>query len=188
MTTLIPIEQAPKDKTELLLFTVQEDKSFSHIDIGFWGVIEEPNFENGLTSPVFGWLSNFGMIEEPTHYLLVPQLMEPKTSWQRLLDAGEEPCCDCIWKEGEVTIYCPSHTKLAVDVLRQDHFGTREETIDLYRLTVKKLQEAIERNIAILNRRVAVENFLLECASGKRSLPDAETCRELAYKLGVPEV
>lgn len=37
-----------------------------------------------------------------------------------------------------------------------------------------------------LNRRAAVESELLECASGKRPLPDKEKCRELAARLGVP--
>ena len=37
-----------------------------------------------------------------------------------------------------------------------------------------------------LNRRVEVENRLLMAASGKQPLPDADECRRLAYKLGVP--
>ena len=37
-----------------------------------------------------------------------------------------------------------------------------------------------------LNRRVDVENRLLMAASGKQPLPDADECRRLAYKLGVP--
>lgn len=37
-----------------------------------------------------------------------------------------------------------------------------------------------------LNRRVKVENYLLSAAAGKRPLPDAQKCRELAYQLGVP--
>lgn len=39
---------------------------------------------------------------------------------------------------------------------------------------------------AELNRRVAVEQILLDCATGKRPLPDAAQCRELALRLGVP--
>jgi hypothetical protein len=38
-----------------------------------------------------------------------------------------------------------------------------------------------------LNRRVKVENFLFECAAGKRPVPDQAKCRELALQLGVPE-
>lgn len=37
-----------------------------------------------------------------------------------------------------------------------------------------------------LNRRVAVEQELFDCASGKRPLPDAAKCRELALRLGTP--
>lgn len=40
---------------------------------------------------------------------------------------------------------------------------------------------------AFLNRRAAVEQTLLNCAAGRQPLPTAESCRELALKLGVPE-
>lgn len=40
---------------------------------------------------------------------------------------------------------------------------------------------------AALNRRAEVEQTLLDVAHGKRPLPDAETCRALALRLGVPE-
>jgi hypothetical protein len=36
-------------------------------------------------------------------------------------------------------------------------------------------------------RRVEVEQFLLDCAGGKRQLPDAEGCRALAHRLGIPD-
>ena len=35
-------------------------------------------------------------------------------------------------------------------------------------------------------RRVEVEQRLLDAASGKASLPTADECRALAFKLGVP--
>ena len=38
-----------------------------------------------------------------------------------------------------------------------------------------------------LNRRVEVEQHLLDAATGKRPLPDADTCKALAYRLGVPD-
>lgn len=38
-----------------------------------------------------------------------------------------------------------------------------------------------------LNRRASVESFLIGCAQGKNTLPDADKCRELAIKLGVPD-
>lgn len=37
-----------------------------------------------------------------------------------------------------------------------------------------------------INRRAAVEAALYDMASGKKPLPDAETCRAMARKLGVP--
>jgi len=39
----------------------------------------------------------------------------------------------------------------------------------------------------IINRRVEVEQELLNIAAGKVALPDATRCRELALKLGVPD-
>ena len=38
-----------------------------------------------------------------------------------------------------------------------------------------------------INRRVPVEQYLLDCANGKRELPDRDKCRELAQKLGVAD-
>ena len=38
-----------------------------------------------------------------------------------------------------------------------------------------------------LNRRVTVEQYLFDCAAGKKPLSDADTCRQLALKLGVPD-
>lgn len=38
-----------------------------------------------------------------------------------------------------------------------------------------------------LNRRVSVEQELFDCAAGKRPLPTAEQCREMALRLGVPD-
>lgn len=37
-----------------------------------------------------------------------------------------------------------------------------------------------------INRRVQVENWLINCAKGEKPLPDAETCMWLALRLGVP--
>lgn len=39
-----------------------------------------------------------------------------------------------------------------------------------------------------LNRRAAVEQHLFDAAQGKKPLPDAEKCRELALKLGIGKV
>lgn len=40
---------------------------------------------------------------------------------------------------------------------------------------------------ADLNRRAEVEQRLLDAYTGKRPLPTREECRDLAYRLGVPE-
>ena len=37
-----------------------------------------------------------------------------------------------------------------------------------------------------LNRRVEVENVLLNVAAGKRPMLTKDECRKLAYKLGIP--
>lgn len=37
-----------------------------------------------------------------------------------------------------------------------------------------------------LNRRVKVEQYLFDCANGKKPLPDAAKCSELALVLGTP--
>jgi hypothetical protein len=37
-----------------------------------------------------------------------------------------------------------------------------------------------------LNRRAEVEQWLFDASTGKRALPNAEECRALAMKLGVP--
>ncbi|AUN95415.1 hypothetical protein [Pseudazoarcus pumilus] len=46
--------------------------------------------------------------------------------------------------------------------------------------------QIVRHSGAELNRRVTVEAYLLDCAAGKRPLPDASKCRELALNLGVP--
>lgn len=45
----------------------------------------------------------------------------------------------------------------------------------------------IRNSGAELNRRVDVENWLLNCSVGKQPLPDAKTCRWLALRLGTPK-
>lgn len=38
-----------------------------------------------------------------------------------------------------------------------------------------------------LNRRVTVEQYLLACYEGKKPLPNKDKCKELAFKLGIPD-
>ena len=43
------------------------------------------------------------------------------------------------------------------------------------------------RNIDdVIDRRAQVEQYLFDCTGGQRPLPDAETCRLMALKLGTP--
>lgn len=48
----------------------------------------------------------------------------------------------------------------------------------------RELAAAIERNVAIINRRVAVEQILIDAGNGKRLPPTREECRKLAQALG----
>lgn len=48
-----------------------------------------------------------------------------------------------------------------------------------------KYRYLVWKNIPkFMNRRVKVESYLLEAAAGKKPLPDAQKCRELALLLG----
>lgn len=38
-----------------------------------------------------------------------------------------------------------------------------------------------------LNRRAQVEQWLFQCAAGKKPLPDENTCKWLALRLGTPK-
>lgn len=46
---------------------------------------------------------------------------------------------------------------------------------------------SIRAHAAALNRRVEVENVLLMTAAGKRPPLTPDECRQLAYRLGVPD-
>lgn len=65
-----PIETAPRDGTDVLL-TVIGDDGYGEIDVGSWGFIEKSDWDG---SDVIGWLSNYGRIEEPTHWMPLPAL------------------------------------------------------------------------------------------------------------------
>ena len=62
------IDSAPKDGTDVLLCVWQED-GYGEIDVGSWGFIEKSDWYG---SDVIGWLSNYGRIEEPTHWMPLP--------------------------------------------------------------------------------------------------------------------
>jgi hypothetical protein len=63
-----PIDTAPTDGTELLLCEYRNNQ-YGEIDFGSWGWIEDSDWDR---TPIFGWLSNMGRIENPTHWMLPP--------------------------------------------------------------------------------------------------------------------
>ena len=70
-----PIESVPKDGTDIFLAEVtgalHVGLAWGEIDVGCWGEIHD---EDGLGNPVtfYGWTSNSGHIEEPTHWMPLP--------------------------------------------------------------------------------------------------------------------
>lgn len=62
----LPIEQAPTDGTELLLTRWTTENGYGHVDFGAWGFIENSDYDD---RPIYGWLSNYGNIDEPTHFI-----------------------------------------------------------------------------------------------------------------------
>lgn len=56
----------------------------------------------------------------------------------------------------------------------------------LLRVRLPACWRIIRGSADALNRRAIVEQYLFDCASGKRPLPDAERCRRMALKLGIP--
>lgn len=67
-TTWLPIESAPRDGTDILLVEMQAD-GLGEIDLGSWGFIEKSDWDGG---DVYGWLSNYGRVNEPTHWIPRP--------------------------------------------------------------------------------------------------------------------
>jgi hypothetical protein len=68
-----PIETAPKDGTVMILLEHRREYSSSTIDFGCFEFIENSDWDGAA---VYGWMSNEGKIEEPTHWMPLPT--EPK--------------------------------------------------------------------------------------------------------------
>jgi hypothetical protein len=60
-------------------------------------------------------------------------------------------------------------------------------SVELYDMRVSAERRILDGYADMLNRRVEVENALLSAAKDGYGL-NAERCRELAYKLGVPKL
>lgn len=68
-----PIEEAPKDGTELLL-THYNSSGYGEVDFGHFGFLEVSDADG---RDVYDWLTNYGRIEEPTHFILASALVMP---------------------------------------------------------------------------------------------------------------
>jgi hypothetical protein len=81
-----PIETAPMDGTELLLCEFRNGE-FGTIEHGSWGFIERSDWDG---TAVYGWLTDSGSIEEPTH-------------WRQALAAPVDPPdpCQALARQGE---------------------------------------------------------------------------------------
>lgn len=62
-----PIYLAPQDGTELILLQRDPYNGFHQIEFGCWDIIETESWEEGGRS-YYGWRTNDGRIEEPTHF------------------------------------------------------------------------------------------------------------------------
>jgi hypothetical protein len=77
---LLPIESAPRDGSAILIATVSEGE-LHEIDIGIWQYDPGMNNPNGYEPPYWYWATDRGDIEEPTHWMPLPKIIqstEPK--------------------------------------------------------------------------------------------------------------
>lgn len=63
-----PIATAPTDGTEILLTQWSEQDGYGETDFGSWGFIENSDADQ---QAIYGWLSNYGRVDEPTHWMEV---------------------------------------------------------------------------------------------------------------------
>ncbi|HDZ38393.1 MAG TPA: hypothetical protein ENH62_08930 [Marinobacter sp.] len=74
MTEWQPIESAPKDRTDVLLAElrlINGKVDYGEIDVGSWE--KEPLGFDEVGDPYFVWMSNFGRIQDPTHWMFLPE-------------------------------------------------------------------------------------------------------------------
>lgn len=69
-----PIETAPKDGTDILLAEIQKVDGkwhYGEIDVGCW--MREPMSRDEYGRDYWFWASNYGRVEEPTHWQPLPE-------------------------------------------------------------------------------------------------------------------
>ena len=68
-----PIETAPRDGTDIIIAEIRFKNSkadYGEIDIGSWE--EDRNGADEFGDSYFCWMSNYGRVEEPTHWMPLP--------------------------------------------------------------------------------------------------------------------
>jgi len=69
---LLPIETAPKGGVMIVIAIVRNGE-VEEMDPGCWEFIETSDWDG---KAVYGWTSNSGHIEEPTHWMAMPKVRE----------------------------------------------------------------------------------------------------------------
>lgn len=85
-----PISSAPRDGTEILLIEFRNG-NWSYIEHGCWGWIETSDWDG---KQIYGWTTDGGYIEDPTHWL--PPLTKPS---QELSQEDRE---ERAWEEAQM--------------------------------------------------------------------------------------
>lgn len=63
-----PIKDAPLDGTEVLLTRWTKENGYGTVDFGAFGFLEISDWDG---KEVYDWSSNYGYIEDPTHFMYV---------------------------------------------------------------------------------------------------------------------
>ena len=69
----IPIEEAPKDGTGILLAHITYDGMVSMAEEGYWCWIENSDWDG---RPIYDWATSGGHLEEPNYFMVLPEAPE----------------------------------------------------------------------------------------------------------------